>query len=94
MIKSLKAQEVSQAIMFNGFSNDELDAIIMAVKFRRQTLTDEAKRSFRVGSQVSFVSAKRGQRFTGQVEKVGRKFLTIRTTQGLWRVPGNMLEAV
>jgi len=28
------------------------------------------------------------------VKKIAIKFVTVSTTQGLWRVPANMLEAV
>lgn len=86
-------QEVNSSIMFGDFTNDQLDSIVMAIKFRRNHLTREAKRSFKVGSVVKFYSSKRGQTFTGEVVKVATKFLTIRTPQGLWKVPGNMLEA-
>lgn len=89
----LTIQEVNSSICFGNFTNDQLDAVIAAVKYRRNTLTQEAKRAFRLGSAVKFYSSKRGQTFTGTVEKVATKYLTIRTSQGLWKVPGNMLEA-
>ena len=86
-------QEVNSAIMFGDFTNDQLDSIIAAIKFRRGQLTRENKRQFRVGSAVKFYSTKRGQTFAGTVEKVAIKFVTVATPQGRWKVPANMLEA-
>lgn len=86
-------QDINSSIMFGDLTNDQLDSIVMAIKYRRGNLTQEAKRAFGPGSSVKFYSSKRGQTFTGEVVKVGRKFLTVRTQSGLWRVPGNMLEA-
>lgn len=86
-------QEVNSAIMFGDFTNDQLDSIISAIKYRRGQLTQEAKREFRVGSAVKFYSTKRGQTFTGTVNKIAIKYITVSTPQGLWKVPANMLEA-
>ena len=86
-------QEVNSSIMFGDFTNEQLDSVISAIKYRRNELAKDAKRSFRVGSQVKFYSTKRGQTFTGQVTKVAIKYITVKTVSGLWRVPANMLEA-
>jgi hypothetical protein len=86
-------QEVNSAIMFGDFSNDQLESIIGAIKFRRTQLTKVNKRAFSPGTSVKFYSTKRGQTFTGTVEKVAIKFVTVATNQGRWKVPANMLEA-
>lgn len=86
-------KQINSTIMFGDFTNVELDSIIDAVKFRRAGLTREAKRSFSVGSRVKFHSTRRGMTLTGDVTKVAIKYITVRTPQGLWRVPANMLEA-
>jgi exoribonuclease R len=85
-------QEVNSAIMFGDFTNEQLDSIINSIKFRRASLVKEAKRNVRVGSSVRFYSTKRGQTFTGTVSKVAVKYVTVSTSQGLWRVPASMLE--
>lgn len=85
-------QEINSAIMFGNLSNDQLDSIISAVKYRRGQLTREVKRQIVVGTQVKFYSSKRGQNFTGTVEKVAVKFVTVNTGTMRWRVPANMLE--
>lgn len=86
-------QEVNTSIMFGDFTNDQLDSIISAIKFRRNALTKVNKRSFLPGTQVKFYSTRRGQTFVGTVEKVAIKFVTVATPQGRWKVPASMLEA-
>lgn len=85
-------QEINSSIMFGDLSNDQLDSIISAVKYRRGQLTQKVKRGIAVGSQVKFYSTKRGQNFTGTVEKIAVKFVTVNTGTMRWRVPANMLE--
>jgi len=87
-------QEINSSIMFGNLSNDQLDSIIAAVKYRRSQLTREVKRGITVGSHVKFYSTKRGQNFTGTVEKIAVKFVTVNTGTMRWRVPANMLEVV
>lgn len=87
-------QEINSAIMFGDFTNDQLNSIISAVKFRRSQLTRDAKRAFHVGSRVKFSSTRTGQTVVGTVEKVAIKYITVRDPiRGLWRVPANMLES-
>ncbi len=86
-------QEVNSSIMFGDFTNEQLESIICAIKFRRAQMTKDAKRSFTVGSQVKFYNSKRGMTCSGQVTKVAIKYITVSTPQGLWKVPANMLES-
>ena len=88
-----KISDVNQAIMFGDFTNDQLEAVISAVKFRRSELSKTNKRAFGVGSRVQFHSTKRNQTITGTVEKVAIKFVTVNTGTGRWKVPANMLQA-
>lgn len=86
-------QEVNSAIMFGDFTNDQLNGIISAIKYRRGQLTKQAKRELTVGSLVKFASTKTGQTVVGTVEKIAIKYITVRDPiRGLWRVPANMLE--
>lgn len=88
-------QEVNSSIMFGDFTNDQLNSILAAVKFRRTQLSKEVKRSLTVGSRVKFISSRTGQTIAGTVEKVAIKYVTVRDpVRGLWKVPANMLEAV
>ena len=86
-------QEINSSIMWGDLTNDQLNSIIAAVKFRRTQLTREAKRSLMLGDSVKFTSSKTGQTLQGNVTKIAIKYITVRTSQGLWKVPGNMLEA-
>lgn len=85
--------QVNQAIMFGDFTNEQLESIISAIKFRRSEISKTNKRAFGVGSRVQFHSTKRNQTITGTVEKVAIKFVTVNTGTGRWKVPANMLQA-
>jgi small-conductance mechanosensitive channel len=68
--------------------------MIDAVKWRRATLAKLTKASLAVGDNVNFTSSKTGMNVTGVVMKIAIKYVTVRTIQGLWRVPANMLSKV
>ena len=87
-------QEVNQAIMFGDWTNTELSSIIDAVKWRKTTLAKLTKASLAVGDNVNFTSSKTGMNVTGVVVKIAIKYVTVKTAQGLWRVPANMLTLV
>jgi hypothetical protein len=87
-------QEVNQAIMFGDWTNVELSSMIDAVKWRRATLTKLTKASLRIGDNVNFTSSKTGMNLTGVVMKIAIKYVTVKTVNGLWRVPANMLTKV
>jgi len=90
-------QEINSSIIGGTFTNDQLDSIMMAIKFARNQLATKNKFTFRAGSQVKFTSSRNGQTVLGTVEKVNRKFIIVRENGkafGSWRVPANMLEAV
>ena len=79
----------------NGdLNNDDLNLIIEAVKFARKQLAQTAKRDLKIGDNVNFTSTKIGQNVTGMVTKIAIKYVTVRTVNGLWRVPANMLTRV
>ena len=86
-------KDVNSAIMFGNFTNDELTSIIDAVKYARAQLTQKTKRSLMLGDNVKFTSTKNHMTYTGTVSKIAIKYVTVRTNQGLWKVPANMLEA-
>ena len=90
----MNIKDINQTIMFGTWTNDELTSIIDAVKWNRAQLTQSTKRSLRVGDNVNFTSSKTGRNTTGVVTKIAIKFVTVRTIQGLWRVPANMLTKV
>jgi hypothetical protein len=93
-------QQINSSIIAGTFSNDQLDSIIMAIKFARNQLATKAKGSLIKGTKVKFTSSRNGQTILGTVEKVNRKFILVREDKqnsligSVWRVPANMLESV
>ena len=83
---------INTAIMHGNFTNDQLASIIDAVKYARAQLTQKNKRSLMLGATVKFTNTKNGLTFVGTVDKIAIKFVTVRTPQGLWKVPASMLS--
>lgn len=90
----LTIQEVNQAIMLQTWTNTELSSMIDAVKWNRDHLAKQIKRSIRTGDNVEFTSSKSGRLMRGFVTKVAIKYVTVNTGLGQWRVPANMLTVV
>lgn len=90
----MNVDQINSAIIQGNLTNDELTTVIEAVKFARARLTEQTKRSLRIGDNVSFNSVKQGRNVTGVVVKIAIKFVTVKTVNGLWRVPANMLTVI
>ena len=89
--------DINQTIIRGDFTNEQLDSIVMAVKFARNTLVKKNKQSMWVGDTVKFTSSRSGETVLGTVQKINRKFIVVRENGNrnlTWRVPANMLEAV
>jgi phage-related tail protein len=86
--------EINTAIVTGSFTNNQLQSIVDAVKFARSNLARTTKVSLRLGDTVKFTSSKTGMSYTGTVDKIAIKYVTVRTSGGLWRVPANMLSKV
>jgi hypothetical protein len=90
----MSIQTVNAEILAGNFTNEQLSSVIDAVKFARARLAETNKRALTLGSKVQFTSSKTGQTLIGTVDKIAIKYVTVRTSQGLWRVPASMLTAV
>lgn len=90
----LTIQQINQAIMLQQWTNTELTSMIDAVKWNRSQLQKQVKRSLMLGDNVQFTSSKTGRTMLGHVTKIAIKYVTVRTIDGLWRVPANMLTLV
>jgi hypothetical protein len=90
----MSVQTINAEILAGNFTNDQLTSIIDAVKFARARLTEASKRSLRIGDTVNWDSPKTGRNTTGTVMKIAQKYVTVRTINGLWRVPANMLTKI
>lgn len=87
-------RQINSAIISGNLTNDELNSIAQAIKYARGQLARNIKVSLRVGDNVNFTSTRTGRNTTGVVTKVAIKYVTVRSTDGLWKVPANMLEVV
>ena len=90
----LTIQDVNKAIMLQEWTNVELSSMIDAVKWNKEQLARQIKRSIGVGDNVEFTSSKTGRLTRGFVTKVAIKYVTVDTGMGMWRVPANMLTKV
>jgi hypothetical protein len=86
--------QINTAIMFSNLTNNELTSVIDAVKWKRATIAKLTKAGLRIGDNVNFTSTKTGINMTGVVMKIAIKYVTVRTLQGAWRVPANMLTKI
>lgn len=84
-------QEINAAIMTGKFTDADLNSINDAVRFVRSRLAQTNVFTLRAGANVQFTSNKNGVTYKGTVEKVNRKYIIVRTPQGGFRVPANML---
>lgn len=87
-------QAINSAIMFGNLTNDQLNSVIMAVKYARTQMTKMQTRALRPGDTVKFTSNRDGITYNGTVDKIKIKYVLVRTNAGLFNVPANMLEAV
>jgi hypothetical protein len=87
-------KQINSAIMFGTWTDVELRSMIDAVKWNRVQLQKQIKRSLALGDNVNFTSSKTGKNVTGVVTKIAIKYVTVRTVNGLWKVPANMLTLV
>jgi small-conductance mechanosensitive channel len=90
----MNISQINSAIIQGEFTNVQLNSIIDAVKYARARLAESTKRELRIGDNVNFTSTKQGRNVTGVVTKIAIKYVTVRTIDGLWKVPANMLTIV
>jgi len=84
---------LTRAIMTGDFTNQDIDALIQAVKIARTHLGEKNKQAVTIGTNVNFTS-RTGRNFTGVVTKVAIKNITVRTVDGGYVVPANMVRVV
>jgi ssDNA-binding replication factor A large subunit len=81
-------------IINGGYSNEDLELLGQGMRIARERLVNKVKSGLSIGDNVSFASSRTGKNITGVVEKIAVKYVTVRTIEGGWRVPANMLTAV
>lgn len=87
----MSINEINHAIMFGNLSNDQLNSVVMAVKYARANLSKANIWTMRLGDRVKFVN-REGRTEVGDVVKVAKKYVTVKVGMTQWRVPANMLE--
>ena len=85
-------QDVNSAIMFGSFTNEQLESIAAAVKYRRAQVAKENKRSIVLGDVVKFVNPRSGRTHQGNVIKINIKNVKVREGFTTWNVPASMLS--
>ena len=90
----MSIQSVTAEIISGKFSNDELSSLIDSIKYAKARIQKSTIRALRIGDSVNFTSSKTGRNVTGIVTKIAIKYVTVKTVNGLWRVPANMLSVV
>jgi hypothetical protein len=84
-------QQINSQIMFGSLTNEQLDSILGAVKFRRAQISKETKRSLMVGDVVKFTHPRTGRTHQGNVVKIAIKNIKVRENNTTWNVPANLL---
>lgn len=88
----ISINDVNQAIMHGTFTNDQLESIGAAIRFRRSQLAREVKREMRPGIAVKFYHPKLGTDVHGTVNRIKQKYILVDTNRGRYNVPANLLE--
>ena len=84
---------INGAILAGNFTNEQLNSIGDAIRFARAQLGQQNKYTLRVGTKVKFTSSRSGMEVTGDVQKINRKFIIVKSGMTNWRVPASMLSA-
>jgi hypothetical protein len=84
---------INGAILAGNFTNEQLNSIGDAIRFARAQLGQQNKYTLRVGTKVKFTSSRSGMEVTGDVQKINRKFVIVKSGMTNWRVPASMLSA-
>lgn len=82
---------IVKSIMFSDLTNDELNDVAQAIKFRRSEISKQTKKSLTVGSKVSFTDSRNGRKYIGSVTGIKVKNVIVNTGLTNFRVPASML---
>jgi exosome complex RNA-binding protein Csl4 len=90
----MSVSTIVREIVAGDYTNEDLNKIGDAIRFARNQLTKQNRRSLVVGTNVQFTNTRTGQVVTGRVEKMALKFATVSTPSGRWKVPASMLTTL
>lgn len=91
-MSQLSIQDVNSAIMFGLFTNEQLESVAAAIKYRRSQIARENKRSIMMGDVVRFTHPRTGRTHQGNVVKIAIKNVIVRENNTTWNVPASMLS--
>ena len=91
-MSNLSINEVNSAIMHQDWTNDQLNSMVMALKYARERLTKRTVWTLSHGAKVQFVD-RAGRTQIGTVKKINRKKVIVQVGMTNWNVPANMLSA-
>lgn len=84
--------EIQVAIFNTNLSNEELNILAEAIKYKRAQVGREVARNLTIGAQVKFTDSRKGIVIRGTLEAIKIKNATVATAVGRYRVPMNMLS--
>ena len=93
----LLPKEVEEFV--NTASKEDLDALQKAVTMARKRWGKWRVKTLELGDTVTWSSGRKRGRyanktFTGTVVKINKTRVKVNTHEGIWNVPGSMLEVV
>lgn len=92
-MSNLTISEINSAIMHQDWTNDQLNAMVMAIKYNREQLARRTVWSLTLGATVKFVHNRTGRLHVGTVTKINRKKVIVREGKTDWTVLAAMLSA-
>lgn len=92
-MSNLSINDVNSAIMHQEWTNDQLNSMVMALKYARERLNKRNVWSLRLGADVKFTNSRNGQTMFGKVKKINRKKVIVQVGMTNWNVPAAMLSA-
>jgi hypothetical protein len=91
-MSNISINEVNTAIMHQEWTNDQLNSMVMAIKYARERIAKRTVWSLTHGARVQFVD-RAGRTQIGTVKKINRKKVIVQVGMTSWNVPANMLSA-
>jgi hypothetical protein len=91
-MSNLTISDVNSAIMHQEWTNDQLNSMVMSIKYAREKLTKRTVWTLTHGAKVQFTD-RSGRTQIGLVKKINRKKVIVQVGMTNWNVPANMLSA-
>lgn len=80
----LTSKQISAALSTGAFTNEELDQVIIALKFAQKELNRVVRNELFIGTKVRF-NTEDGE-VVGKVHKIGPKYIQVDVGTTRWRI--------